>query len=175
MPLPHDPRYDGPLDDPRDLRSRSDARRERKQSEAQLMALAEQLVSLSERMLSKVQLPESLLEVVQRTRSIQSPQARNRALRALRIELRSLDAVELQRHVKTVLDPSHGGVGKLIETWRERLVARPAEELTAFLEQYPDADRRQLRQLLRNVEKAAEADKVESLRALTRVLREHVR
>ncbi len=78
-------------EDDRDLRSRSDARRERKEREAAWVALAEALVSLSERRLEELALPEGLQDAVLEARAIRSPAARMRALRLVRRELRDCD------------------------------------------------------------------------------------
>lgn len=84
--------------DDRDLRSRSDARRERKQSEAALAALARELVDATDRQLAKLALPEPLRDAVAEARAIRSPAARARALRVVRKALRGGDpeAVEAQ-------------------------------------------------------------------------------
>jgi ribosome-associated protein len=78
-------------EDDRDLRSRSDARRERKQKEAAWADLGEALVNLSARQLEQIALPEGLLDAVLEARRIASPAARARALRLVRRELRSGD------------------------------------------------------------------------------------
>ena len=98
-----DPRYDGEPEDPRDLSSRSDARRERKRAEAALFEMAERLVKLSDRVLERLELPEEVLETLADTRRIKSPAARNRSLRALRIALRGCDPA-LIRKVERALE-----------------------------------------------------------------------
>jgi len=93
----YDPRYDEPPEDPRDLSSRTDARRERKRAEAHLLETAERLVALSDRVVEKLELPEHLAEALHETRRIKSGPARNRALRSLRIALRACEPEFLQR------------------------------------------------------------------------------
>jgi ribosomal 50S subunit-associated protein YjgA (DUF615 family) len=88
--------------DDRDLRSRSDARRERKQSEAELVVLGRQLVEASDRQLDKLDLPEGLREVLAETRAIRSPSARKRALRLVRRELRDADASAIRAKLSAV-------------------------------------------------------------------------
>ena len=78
-------------EDDRDLRSRSDARRERKRREAAWAELGEALVNLSLRRLEQLALPEGLHEAVLGARAIKSPAARMRALRLVRRELRDGD------------------------------------------------------------------------------------
>jgi ribosomal 50S subunit-associated protein YjgA (DUF615 family) len=78
-------------EDDRDLRSRSDARRERKRREAGWAELGEALVNLSLRRLEQCALPEGLRDAVLEARAIRSPAARMRALRLVRRELRACD------------------------------------------------------------------------------------
>jgi len=78
-------------EDDRDLRSRSDARRERKRREAAFAELGEALVNLSPRRLEQFALPEGLRDAVLEARAITSPAARMRALRLVRRELRACD------------------------------------------------------------------------------------
>lgn len=59
-----------------------------------------------------------------------------------------------------------------LERWRERLLDNE-EALTEFLAQYPDADRQQLRQMIRNAQKeAAENKPPATSRKLFKYLRE---
>jgi len=81
--------------DERELRSRTDAKLERKQNEAALEALARKLVVLSERQLARLELPEELGIAVAEARAVRSPVARNRALRVVRRELRARDAAAI--------------------------------------------------------------------------------
>jgi ribosome-associated protein len=60
-----------------------------------------------------------------------------------------------------------------VERWRDKLVAGGNEALTELLKERPHADRQQLRQLLRNAQKEAEANKPpKSSRLLYRYLKE---
>jgi ribosomal 50S subunit-associated protein YjgA (DUF615 family) len=98
-------------EDDRDLRSRTDARLERKHSEASLAELARALVEVSDRQLAKLELPEALLDAVRETRAIRSAGARNRALRVVRKELRGGDAAAIQEQLAEV-DPGRKRPGR---------------------------------------------------------------
>src|SRR5437868_2341862 len=87
----------GPSPPDEDLRSRSDARRERKESEEALMLLAKALVDLPERTLSKLALPEDVLDVVVKARLVPGGGPKNRALRLVRIVLRDGDHQSIAR------------------------------------------------------------------------------
>jgi ribosome-associated protein len=176
MPAPEYPRVPALHDpDERDLRSRTDAARERKQTEEGLMALAETLVGLNERQLGKLELAEGLLQRVEEARRVKDPAPRYRALRLVRAALRSDEAAEIQEKLDDLRDPSRRRTpNDALEQWRDRLIAGGEEDLTAFVEAFPDADRQQLRQLVRNARKAKESGRAEGLRPLTKALRQHV-
>jgi ribosome-associated protein len=183
MPLPPKPgqTVDGTNDDEEeDLRSRSDARRERKESEEALMQLAKALVDLPERTLSKLSLPEDLLDVVLKARVVPGGGPKNRALRLVRIVLRDGDSASIARALRDVHEPPRKGAAPRSEEaapselvrWRERLVTAGEDALTEYVAAFPDADRRQLRQLVRNVVKAQGAARESALRSLDKALRE---
>ena len=92
-------------EDDRDLRSRSDARRERKRREAAWADLGEVLVRLTQRQLAQVELPEGLRDAVLEARRITSPVARTRALRLVRRELRGCDEAIVARLTEQLRPP----------------------------------------------------------------------
>jgi ribosome-associated protein len=168
-------------DDGEDLRSRSDARRERKESEEALMQLAKALVELPERTLAKLSLPEGVLDVVVKARQVPGGGPKNRALRLVRIVLRDGDSQSIARALRDVHEPPRKGAapqpasgarGGEVSRWREKLVAGGEAALTEYVAAFPDADRRQLRQLVRNVGRARGAARESALRSLDRALRE---
>ena len=78
-------------DDVANLRSRTDARKERITREDLLMKLSDALVSCGPAVLAKLDLPESLMDAIQNTQPIRPGPARNRALRLVRAALRNED------------------------------------------------------------------------------------
>jgi len=166
-------------DDEEDLRSRSDARRERKESEEALMQLAKALVELPERTLSKLSLPEDVLDVVMKARLVPGGGPKNRALRLVRIVLRDGDSQSISRALRDVHEPPRKGVAPQpasdasneVTQWREKLVTGGEDALTEYVAAFPDADRRQLRQLVRNVGKVQGAARESALKSLDKALR----
>lgn len=92
--------------DDRSLVSRTDLRRQEKQEEASLIALAVRLVGMNATRLASLELSEGLLEAVEETRRIKSPGARQRALRRVRKELRGLDWEGLERRLLALVGPA---------------------------------------------------------------------
>lgn len=139
-------------DDPRDLRSRSDARRERRQSEDHLADLARRLTALKPRQLERLALPDTLLDAVLEARKITSPAAHARQLRIVRREIRAVDAQQLERALEDLSNPRRPAPpGGEAARWVGELVDGGDEALRRFLEQYPRCDRQHLRQLVRAV------------------------
>jgi ribosome-associated protein len=138
--------------DPRDLRSRSDAKRERKSREDWLATLAQDLVALRPRHVERLALPEPLADAIRDARAITSPIARARQLRLVRRALREVDADALARRVQEVTSPDgrSGRRARLVEHWAGRLVAEGDAALDAFLKDFPGATPTGLRQAARS-------------------------
>jgi ribosome-associated protein len=147
--------------DDRDLRSRTDDKEERVAVEEGLSKLSAELVETKDAWLAKLDLSEPLLDAIHDAQKIKSAIAKNRQMRIVRRELRGSDWQKIQKALKILT--THGslqGSGSAAstsaaKTWFKRLIEEGNDALSAFLEKFPDADRTQLRQLIRNVEKAA--------------------
>jgi ribosome-associated protein len=176
MPKPPQPPLEP--DDEEDLRSRTDARTERKQSEEELMELAKRLVELNDRSLDKLELRDEVLSIVRKARTVPVSSARNRAMRLVRIALRGPDAMLIQKRLNALGDPRRPAPASppsAVDDWRDRLVQGTDAELDAFAAEYPSVDRQRLRQLIRNVRKATDKDRAERVRALTKALADDLR
>lgn len=147
------------------------------------MQLAKALVDLPERTLAKLALPENVLDVVVKARLVPGGGPKNRALRLVRIVLRDGDADAIARALRDVHEPPRKGAAPPVENgprseleeWREKLVTGGEAALAEYLAAFPDADRRQLRQLVRNVVKARDAARASALTALEKALRNSTR
>jgi ribosome-associated protein len=163
---------DPDLEDDEDLTSRTDARTERRRSEAAWAEFAKTLITISERHLLRMQLGEELLRVVQDTRRITSPGARNRALRLVRKELRGLDLQQLRERLEDLSHPSTRRAATPTDDWRARLLSGGEPELAAFIAEYPRVERQRFRTLLRNAKKAEPEAQKKALVALNQALRD---
>lgn len=156
-PMPEPP-------DSEDLTSRSDVRRARKTREDALARLARELVGLGDRLLHRLGLPETVLEAVLEARLIASPRARERQLRVVRNMLRDaewptirarLDELSVHGVVRTAAPAEQSAPEALERVWVVRLLGEGANALDALLAEHPTADRKHLRQLVRNIERSA--------------------
>lgn len=142
------------------------------------MRLARALVELPEKTLDRLALPEDLLDVVTKARRVHDGGPKNRALRLVRIVLRDGDAPSIERALREVHEPPRPGTRPLrvtapteVDEWRDKLIAGGEQALTDLVGAHPDADRRQLRQLVRNVNKASAAARDHAVKTLEKALR----
>src|SRR5690554_1966101 len=156
--------------------SRSQQRREA----LEVRALGEKLVALSPAQLAKLPIPAGLLPHILETQRISSRIACKRQLQFLAKQMRREDDDTLHA-IRDALDA--GGEASRqetallhrIEAWRERLLEDGDGALASLLEEHPEADRQQLRQLVRNVHAERKKGKPpHAFRELFRALRETV-
>lgn len=166
-PRDHDdlPDFDGP--------SRSQERRDA----LAVLDLAKRLVELSDAQLAHIPLDEDLHAEVLAARRITQQIARKRQTQFLAKQLRKrADALEpIRAALEHDKDQSRRDTAALhrIEHWRERLLEGGDEALTQLLAEFPQADRQQLRQLVRNALAERKAGRPpHAYRELFRVLRE---
>ena len=136
------PEFDGP--------SRSQERREA----LAVLDLAKRLVELSDAQLAHLALDDDLHAEVLAARRITQQIARKRQTQFLAKQLRKrAEALEpIRAALEHDKDQSRRETAALhrIEQWRDRLLDGGDEALTQLLAEFPQADRQQLRQLVRN-------------------------
>jgi ribosome-associated protein len=154
--------------------SRSQQRREA----LDVLALAQQLVSLDRGRLARLPVPEHLLPHIADVQRIGSHIARKRQMAFLAKQMRREDDETLDA-IRDALDAG-GEAARLetamlhrVESWRERLVDDGDAALACLLDEFPSADRQRLRQLARNASEERRRDKPpHSYRELFRELRQ---
>jgi len=131
--------------------SRSQQRREA----LEVLTLGEKLVALTPAQLARLPVPESLLPHIADTKRITSHIAHKRQLAFLAKQMRREDDETLAA-IRDALDANSETARREVaathrlERWRERLLDEGDDALAELLEEYPHADRQQLRQLVRN-------------------------
>ena len=123
---------------------------QRKKAVHMLQALGEELVELNEDQLAMVDLPERLLDAVMHAQTITKHEARRRQMQYIGKLMRGVDAEPIRAALDAVLARSRRQIAahKRTEAWRERLLAGPGA-LNELLAEYPGADARRLRALVR--------------------------
>ncbi len=155
-------------------RSRAAEKRDRAADEEALEKLVQGLRSLNPLQLQAVEVPDLVRDAVENAAQIKSFSALKRHLRHTRALLRGVQWQPLLRRVDLVragLPTNAEDEASPAVTWAHRLVIHGDPALALFLEAFPDADRRRLRQFVRNVQRAAEGRRAKARRLLETALR----
>ncbi|MDO9106340.1 MAG: ribosome biogenesis factor YjgA [Methylovulum sp.] len=141
---------------------------------AALFVLAEKMSGLAAAQLNTLELPEIIHKAVAEVAGMPHKSARKRLLKFIAGQLHKIDVEPIVEKLARLENKSAHAVREhhIVERWRERLLGADNNALTALLDEYPDADRQHLRQLLRNAQKEAETGKPpKSSRLLYRYLK----
>jgi ribosome-associated protein len=147
----------------------------RKAAMQELQALGEELIGLNKTRLAQLNLPDILLEAVREAQRITSNSALARQRQYIGKLMREIDtapiAEQLERWKGT--HQEENAHFHRLEKLRERLLQDDGV-LAEYLREHPQVDSQQIRTLIRNARKEAEAGKPpKSSRELFRLLREH--
>ncbi len=122
-----------------------------------VLALGEKLVSLTPAQLARLPIPEDLLPHIAECKRITAHIAHKRQLAFLAKHMRREDDAALDA-IRDALDANSDTGRREVammhraEDWRERLMNEGDTALAALLNDYPQADRQQLRTLVRNAQ-----------------------
>ncbi|MBH1665656.1 ribosome-associated protein [Stenotrophomonas maltophilia] len=135
-----------------------DKSRKQKRGEAlEVLALGEKLVSLTPAQLARLPIPEDLLPHIAECKRITAHIAHKRQLAFLAKHMRreedeTLEAIRDALDANSETSRREVAMMHRVEDWRERLLDDGDKALAALLDEYPQADRRQLRTLVRNAQ-----------------------
>lgn len=159
------------LDD--DVKSKSQLKRE----SSELQALGRELVELPDAKLARIPLPETLADAIDLARKMRPREGLRRQMQFIGKVMRSVDEEPIRAALATVKQEDHASIAKLhrIERWRDRLIEEGDAGLEALLAEHSELDRQHLRQLIRQAQAEAKADRPpKSKRAIFRYLRDSV-
>lgn len=145
-----------------------------KKDMAVLFALSEEMSGLSAAQLKLLELPETIQKALEEVSGMPHKGARKRLLKFITGQLHKIDVEPFLEKLARMKNKSAHAVREhhIVEHWRDKLIAEGDEALTELLDEQPYADRQQLRQLMRNAQKEAEAVKPpKSSRLLYRYLK----
>lgn len=147
-----------------------------KRDAEELKQLGEKLVNLSKTNLAKVPLDGTLLEAIQLAQRVQK-EALRRQLQYIGKLLRNQDTAPI-REALDKIENKHNQQQALLhklEKWRDELIEKGDEMLTDLLNEYPHADRQQLRNLIRAAQKEKTQNKpAKAYREIYQVLKDLV-
>jgi ribosome-associated protein len=151
------------------------SRTKRKEGDQALQDLGEALVAVSEEKLTELDLPERLRDAIMEARGISKFGALRRQMQYIgRLMREEGDAETIRARLDAWKGVSVEETARLhlIERWRVRLL-QDEKAIEELITEYPRADIQQLRTLMRNAKREAEASKPpKSFRELFQVLRE---
>jgi ribosome-associated protein len=156
--------------DNEDYKSKSQIKREAQARDD----LGKELVRLSEKQLLKMQLEEPVKVAVLAAQSMQK-EALRRQLQYIGKLLRKRDVAPIQAELDKIQNRSlsMNAHFQKLEKWRDKLTAGDENLVEQILNEHEQADRQQLRQLIRNAQKEQAQDKaMGAAKALFRYLRE---
>jgi len=144
---------------------------------AELAKLAEELTQVTAAQLAEMQLPDLIEKSIAEAKKMPSTKpARKRQLKFVTAHLRSIELDKVHEVLDRLKTQNAHGVREhhQAEQWRDKLiVCENNDVLTELLNEYPTADRQHLRQLQRNAQKEAKAEKPpKSSRLLYKYLKE---
>lgn len=143
---------------------------------AALLALGEEISTLPSAQITALGLPVKLETAIREIAKMPHKGARKRQLKFIAQQLYKMesDVEPILAKVAKFKNQSGHAVREhhIVEKWRERLLNEGHDALTELLDEYPHADRQQLRQLVRNAQKEKELVKPpKSSRLLYRYLK----
>ncbi|CFR18682.1 ribosome biogenesis factor YjgA [Yersinia kristensenii] len=139
-----------------------------------LKDLGTELVELGKNALEKISLDEDLLAAVELAQKIKK-EGRRRQIQLIGKMLRARDVEPIQTALDKLKNRHNQQVSLFhkLELLRDRLVEEGDDVIPTVLELYPDADRQQLRSLVRNAQKEKATNKPpKSFRQIFQYLRE---
>ena len=142
---------------PDDRPSKSQHKREMHE----LQALGERFIAMKPEERARFPLSDDLLRAIDETDRIRAREARRRHMQYVGKLMRKEDLEAIQAVFddieKAQVQRDHAFLR--LEKWRDRLIEEGDDAVEPFLEDYPQADRQALRQLIRNARKEREQNK----------------
>ena len=142
-----------------------------------LQELGEKLVALTADQLEQLELPDNLLTAILQAQTINKHGAKRRQIQYIGKLMRDVDAEDIRHQYDNATRHSAESISQFhkMEKWREQLIERGDEALEEFLTAYPDADRQQLRSLIRGAVEERKDNKPPKLyRKIFQVIKQYI-
>lgn len=132
----------------------NESKSQRKKDMLALQKLGESLVQLTAEQLAAMELPENLLTAINQMKSLSANEAKRRQMQYIGKMMRHIDVETIKQALKKkeLVHKKETAQFHDIEEWRTKLLTQGDEALNSFLNDYPQTDRQQLRQLIRNAQ-----------------------
>ncbi|OGT71991.1 MAG: hypothetical protein A3H44_03695 [Gammaproteobacteria bacterium RIFCSPLOWO2_02_FULL_57_10] len=163
--------------DPIDWSLEPPSKSQLKRDMTSLQKLGEELTTLNKKQLEKLPLSDLLrAAIAEYLRLPNSNGAKRRQLQFIGKVMRDTNHEEIQTELDKMRTPDRAQVrrAQLIEEWGERLLAGAEEEINAFVNDYPLAERQAIRQIVRNYSKDNEEAARTHRRRLLNYIKEYI-
>lgn len=126
-----------------------------------LQVLGEALVDMPDKELATIPVPERLMDQINTARKINHHGGKKRQLQYIGKLMRSFDVSAIQKAYNDLQTGRKALAREFhqLEEWRDRLIAQGAPAIEKFLVKYPDGNRQQLRQMVRQAQKEQSQEK----------------
>lgn len=133
----------------------------RKRESTALQELGELLATLPKKEFDRAPLSEDLREQIEIAKNIKSHSGKKRQFQYVGKLMRSIDTDEIANFLKDLNTGKKSAARqfKHVEQCRDELIAKGDSAIAVLLENYPQGDRQQLRQLVRSAQKERDQDK----------------
>lgn len=120
-----------------------------------MQGLGEKMIALNKEDLASIHMDDELRRAIEEAQRMKSHGALKRQRQYIGKVIRNLEDDTLEPQLNRILHKHdiHNANFKRMEKWRDAMLENGDEAINGFLEQYPDADRHHLRQLIRNAKK----------------------
>ena len=149
---------------------------QRKRDMAALQDIGTELTMLNADQLAQIDLPERLLQAIVDAQRIRDFEGRRRQMQFIGKLMREIDPAPIRARLDLWSGAARAGTAqqKLVERWRERLLAEDAE-LTQFAAEYAGCDLQHLRSLIASVKRDVALKRTpKNFRELFRAIRDIV-
>ena len=134
--------------------------RKKKQAHSQ-QRLGEELAALPPHQIRQMDIPERLKQALIEGKSISANVAARRHLQYIGVLMRDVDPDDVRHQLDTINEgrPKIQESPGEVQVWMEKLLTFESDSQEECLAAFPDLDRQQLRQLVRNIQKEKAANK----------------
>ncbi|MEX0740182.1 MAG: ribosome biogenesis factor YjgA [Pseudohongiella sp.] len=135
-----------------------ESKTQRKKRMTELQKMGEDLLSLNKKQLEQIDVPEPLLGALREYQRLPNRnEAKRRQLQFIGKLMRGSDHESIRAALEKLRTPDRQEIrrGQDIEQWGERLLSGSEDDIQAFVETWPSAERQTLRQLLRRYSQVA--------------------
>lgn len=147
---------------------------QRKRDMTALQKMGEALVKLSASQLAQIPLDPTLATAIKEARTLTAHGARRRQLQYIGRLMRNIDAEPIENALAKIAlhHQKSNALFHKVEQWRDQLIEKGDEKLEELMKQFPEMDRQQVRQLIRNAQQKKAGADTELFRYLRSMMEE---